>query len=1746
MLHKQVVAIPPGADIYTTDGNKQTLFANQSIYEINTKVHYFCSDQSAVLVGNKVRHCQYGHWIGAVPQCAFIHDKTIYDINKSNESHHVHITNATDVASITQIIGTEFRRVRGQSPANGCFTLDSGNFYNTFITSLIRPAIIDFIRIRIYSNTLKKFGPQGFDMQFTLLTGTDQFTHMCLTSEIDRSVTSLYHFDMDCGKPDEPLVMDVIKTGKASHKYECNDNRYTLYGAHTVECGPNGQWLNPFPRCVPKTYCKTSDIDISVNSSLEIKYTNNITVDDGNRDILYVPNGLFVNLSCGDNYDNLNGNENGIYELSGPPVIYCNNSQWVRLTTGYDNTSAVCVFVNETEILAQDIRSRTLQSNSSTLIYTFTTILLLCIIIIITLIVFTIRSNRKNEEKRRNARKSVLTVQNIYDFQSNMCLSQNCYDLNDRTCYCGSPAIPVDASIYITTGKKSSQLDNEYNYRHNFKVHYNCKYKNSTLVGNNVRHCRYGHWTGDVPRCAIAYDTNTYHLNKLNSTQTTSDAKNTETFNSKQSETGSPAPTDCLAWDETGFTTTLSQPTLINYIRLRLYSTLLKRLAKRRNVITFWASLVKAYGVVSCRTIATYLTVGDGFLTVDFECTQRNHTLSKQIYFYVSFENGFQDIYHRFPDKSDVSTFMTCDIKLYHFNPNCGQPEEPLLMDVVSGGRNGGYKYKCNDDRYTLYGAHTVECGPNGQWLNPFPRCVPKTYCKTSDINIPVNSGLDIINTENITVNDGPTRVNCINREWVGLTAGDNTTAVCEFVNKTEDNIQTVSTTYHKRRYERKGALSIKQAQYDDSLSIDPDLNHVYDYADFGQPECIWSATDLTQASDGYMTVEFDCNQTIGAVKDFKFIVFHFNLDCGQPDKPLGMDVMMNSTGNGVYKYKCNDDRYTLYGAHTSVGKVNHVSRDSRSLTLTGRDPHTVECGPNGQWVNPFPRCVPKTYCQKSDIDISVNTGLKISYPDEIKVNDGNRKIIYVPNGLYANLSCEQTKQNDGNYNNKTVNENGRYEVIGPTEIYCNNSQWVGLTTTGDNSTSSHNKKRAEKTRNARKSVLIAIPPGANIYTIDGNNQTIIGNKSNYENNIKVHYVCRDENAILMGNKVRQCYYGHWTGDVPQCAIAYDKDTYRMNKFNKTHLVYMTNSANIMNDTEYIAERDVIRKIQYRNHCLPIDVDGNLASFCTTITTTKIVYVRYRIYSNMLKQVGHQGLSLVFIAKVSALGYGRQECIRSATDLTHGSDGYMTVEFNCNQTKYTVAEKIILYTLYGAHTVECGPNGQWLNHFPRCVPKSYCNTLDINISTNNGLEISYLENITVNDGNRDIVYVPNGLYANLSCGQYKHNDNNYKNSTRNEKGMYEVMGLTEIYCNNSQWVGLTADYDNTTTSYHKKRAENKRNATKSELNIYDDNLFVDPDLDNVYEYEDYEKIYEYDTITAPVDEYKHVFYVCEGGTELVGNNVRHCWNGYWIGNVPRCDGSRLPAPDGCKPWDTDGLRRVFGTDLKGGYGVDYIRIKVYSVALKTRRQQAIGYRFRASLNNEAQECRLSRTDQSAAADGYLGVEFECIHSKQSPTQRIYFGVGFDGESQNFYRNFQRIADDSDLSICDLNLYYFIGSCGEPDRPLAMEECKHNYTLYGHQTVKCGPNGQWLNPFPRCVPKTYCKTSDIKGPTEIYCNNSQWLGLNTIRDNITTFCEFVNKTDSYHKKREEKRKNATKQEFNIHDDIYCLHTSVYIL
>ncbi|CAG2117134.1 unnamed protein product, partial [Medioppia subpectinata] len=299
--------------------------------------------------------------------------------------------------------------------------------------------------------------------------------------------------------------------------------------------------------------------------------------------------------------------------------------------------------------------------------------------------------------------------------------------MNDHNCYCGSMAIPPGVDILTKTGTKGSETGSTFSsksyYEHNIRVQYVCRDETALLVGNNVRHCRYGHWTGDIPRCAIAYDNNTYRMNKNNETQIDTNVGNNE----KQVK-----PDGCLSWDTDGlahiFSTTLLHQAPIDYIRLKLYSFPLKALGSQTFGYRFRASLVTDYGTDECRLSRTDPPLvdsetSDGYLTVEFECNHRNHTLNKQIYFGVGFEGDLQNFYQSFPNKTDSSELMACDVKLYHFNPDCGKPDEPLVMDMMMiGGSNNGHKYKCNDNRYTLYGAHTVECGPNGQWLKTFPR----------------------------------------------------------------------------------------------------------------------------------------------------------------------------------------------------------------------------------------------------------------------------------------------------------------------------------------------------------------------------------------------------------------------------------------------------------------------------------------------------------------------------------------------------------------------------------------------------------------------------------------------------------------------------------------------------------------------------------------------------------------------------------------------------------------------------------------------------------------------------------------------------------------------------------------------------------------------------------------------------------------------------------------------------------------
>jgi hypothetical protein len=73
-----------------------------------------------------------------------------------------------------------------------------------------------------------------------------------------------------CGTPEKPLHSIVTTYDNYSH-FECEVD-YELSGNSRVRCGRQGEWLDSFPKCVPKT-CRIPALNYS-DPQIIIRYTN--------------------------------------------------------------------------------------------------------------------------------------------------------------------------------------------------------------------------------------------------------------------------------------------------------------------------------------------------------------------------------------------------------------------------------------------------------------------------------------------------------------------------------------------------------------------------------------------------------------------------------------------------------------------------------------------------------------------------------------------------------------------------------------------------------------------------------------------------------------------------------------------------------------------------------------------------------------------------------------------------------------------------------------------------------------------------------------------------------------------------------------------------------------------------------------------------------------------------------------------------------------------------------------------------------------------------------------------------------------------------------------------------------------------------------------------------------------------------------------------------------------------------------
>ena len=143
----------------------------------------------------------------------------------------------------------------------------------------------------------------------------------------------VYHFDSGCGQPDIPESMDVQLSDDGGYENRCNGDQYFLDGVSRVMCDSYGKWMNEFPKCIPKSYCKTVSND-SIGDFVDIRYEYQMRAKSGQ---VWVPDGVSVHFSC-NTIQNMTQNNETHYVLRGPvddvqcSAVMANGKGCLRIT----------------------------------------------------------------------------------------------------------------------------------------------------------------------------------------------------------------------------------------------------------------------------------------------------------------------------------------------------------------------------------------------------------------------------------------------------------------------------------------------------------------------------------------------------------------------------------------------------------------------------------------------------------------------------------------------------------------------------------------------------------------------------------------------------------------------------------------------------------------------------------------------------------------------------------------------------------------------------------------------------------------------------------------------------------------------------------------------------------------------------------------------------------------------------------------------------------------------------------------------------------------------------------------------------------------------------------------------------------------------------------------------------------------------------------------------------------------------
>jgi len=67
------IAQPPGSEIIVEQNDSLEPYDDQKEYKHKSQLWYQCIDRNNVLVGNDMRTCDSGKWLGSVPRCGNYH-----------------------------------------------------------------------------------------------------------------------------------------------------------------------------------------------------------------------------------------------------------------------------------------------------------------------------------------------------------------------------------------------------------------------------------------------------------------------------------------------------------------------------------------------------------------------------------------------------------------------------------------------------------------------------------------------------------------------------------------------------------------------------------------------------------------------------------------------------------------------------------------------------------------------------------------------------------------------------------------------------------------------------------------------------------------------------------------------------------------------------------------------------------------------------------------------------------------------------------------------------------------------------------------------------------------------------------------------------------------------------------------------------------------------------------------------------------------------------------------------------------------------------------------------------------------------------------------------------------------------------------------------------------------------------------------------------------------------------------------